>query len=65
MGHICRLGDTATRPPHRAKEIHSTQSREALTDRVAKAWAELAPYGVSPESLKEVISNKVKNAWRP
>lgn len=40
-----------------------TEGEQALTDRVAKAWAELAPYGVSPESLKEVISKKVKNAW--
>jgi hypothetical protein len=40
------------------------EGEQALTDRVAKAWAELAPYGVKPESLKEIISQNLRNAWR-
>lgn len=39
------------------------EAERALADRGAKAWAERAPNGVGPETLKEIIAIKVKNAW--
>lgn len=43
---------------------HFIEVGQALTDRVAKEWAELAPDGVRSETLGKIISNKVKNVWR-
>ena len=45
-------------------ESHFPEGEQALTDRIAKAWAALAPYGVSPDDLKKLISENLKNAWR-
>ena len=45
-------------------ESHFAEGEQALTDRIAKAWAELAPYGVSPDDMKKLISENLKNAWR-
>ena len=45
-------------------ESRFAEGEQALTDRIAKAWAELAPYGVSPDDLKKLISENLKNAWR-
>ena len=45
-------------------ESHFAEGEQALTDRIAKAWAELDPYGVSPDDLKKLISVDLKNAWR-
>ena len=46
------------------EESKFTVGEQALTDRIAKAWAELAPYGVTPDDLKHLISANLKNAWR-
>ena len=45
-------------------ESHFAEGEQALTDRIAKAWAELAPYGVSSDDLKKLISENLKYAWR-
>lgn len=55
--------------PEELEKVCGTHSlfsevEQPLTERIAKAWAELAPYGVSPDNLKVLISEKLKNAWR-
>jgi hypothetical protein len=41
-----------------------SEGEQPMTERIAQAWAELAPYGVTPEDVKLVVSEKLRNAWR-
>lgn len=41
-----------------------SEGEQPMVERIALAWAELAPYGVTPEDVKLVVSEKLRNAWR-
>ncbi len=40
-----------------------TVEEQAMTERIGKAWVELAPYGVSPDALRKLITHRIRNAW--
>jgi len=39
-------------------------AEKRLLDRIAKAWMEVAILGVTPDDLKTLVNDAVRNAWK-